>query len=377
MSNNNFGAKIISGVVILLAPALAFAFQAGDTQVNLRAGASEAYDDNITFAGTNPKSDSSTNLNLGLDAKYEGKTRSLDLSANLIHQFFQTYTGFDNTSENASLAYRQEFSKYQRMTLTESFTHSQEPTSLEDEFGRTGGRYSYYRNNLNFDYTREISQQFTMIYRLANEIYDPNRSDLSNSYQYLLGAEADYAFNSQTIVYAVYDFSQRIFDPGTDATFNVLGAGLRQYFTSQFYADLRASVDFIDSFNGRNYTKPAYQLSLTDEFDKDSKLTFSILKEYNANAYTEDLFNYWQSSISLNRQLTERLGAGINAFYGEGKYTSQGVDDKLKGVNIGLDYELLRDVKLNINYSYSKTSSNFSSRDYTRNYFSAGVKAIF
>jgi opacity protein-like surface antigen len=349
----------------------------GDVDVTVRAGAGEAYDDNITFANTNKKNDSSTNLNLGVDGKYEGKTRSLTFSADLSRQFFDTYTNFDNTSENASLTYNQEFSKYKRMSLKDSFTHSQEPRSLEDEFGRTSGRYSYSRNNISLDYTADISKQLSLIWRYANEIYDPSRKDLSNSYMNKLGVEADFAFNSQTIGYATYDFSYRTFDPGTSATFNILGAGLRQYFTNQLYADLRAGIDFIDSFNDRTYTKPSYQFSLTDEFDKESQLTLAILKEYSANAYSEDLFNYWQVSAALARQLLQRLRVNLNVFYGRGEYINFDINDRLRGAAMGLDYDLLHNLKLNLSYSYSKTVSNFSSRDYTRNYVSAGLRMEF
>jgi hypothetical protein len=377
MSNNSFGAKILLVAIILVTPGIVLAYQVGDVEINVSAGVNEAYDDNITYADTNQKKDSSTNLNLGLDAKYEGKTRSLDLAANLNHQIFDTYTDFDNTSENASLTYLQEFSKYDRISLRESFIHSQDPSSFEDEFGRSSGRYSYYRNNFDLSYTRDISQKLSLVYRYSNEFYDPNSQDSSASYLHKLGAEADFAFNSQTIGYASYDFSQRSFDPGTEATFNFVGLGLRQYFTNQLFADLRAGVDFISSFNNQNHTEPSYQLSVTDEFDQSSRLTLSFVNEYSANAYTEDLFNYWQVSAALSKQLLERLRCGLSAFFGKGEYPDLDIEDELKGVSLSFDYDLRHNLKLNLNYSYSKTSSNFSDRDYARNYVSAGLKAEF
>ncbi len=369
--------KMSFGVIFCLIPSLGWAYQIGDLEVTLRTSLSEAYDDNITFASTNQKNDLITGLNLGLDAKYEGKNRSLALSTDVSHQIFDTYTNFNNTSENISLTYQQEFSKYARLSLKDSFTHSQEPRTFEDEFGRTTGRYSYYRNNVSLEYTRDVTKQLSLIGRFANEIYDPSRSDLSRSILFKLGVEADYAFNSQTIVYAVYEFSRRSFELGRDAVFNIVGAGVRKYFTSQLYADLRTGMNFINSFNNRDYSKPFYQLSLTDELDNNSRLTFSLIKEYTVNAYTEDLFNSWQSSVSFSRQLLQRLSANLSAFYGEGEYTNQGIKDKLRGVGINLAYDLLHNVKLNSGYSYSKTTSNFSSRDYTRNYVSAGLRVDF
>ncbi len=368
---------MIIGIVAFLAPGVCFAYRVGDVDLELKASASEAYDDNITFVNTEEKKDSSTNLNLGLDGNYVGKTRSLYFSVNLNHQIFDTYSNYDNTSENLSLAYLQEFSKYSRISLKDSFTHSEEPRSFEDEFGRTSGRYSTNRNKFNAEFTRDYSQKFRLIWRYSYEIYDPSRSDLSSSYQNKLGAEADYAFNSQTIGYVTYDFSQRNFDPGSEATFNILGAGLRQYFTSQFYADARFGLDLINSYDERNYAKPFFFLSLSDEFDPTSKLTVSLVKEYTANAYTQDLFNYWQISASLTKQVFQRLRLGLNVFTGEGKYNSLGIEDKLKGLSLGLDYDLLHNLTAKLQYSYSQTESNFESREYTRNFISLGLRYAF
>ena len=141
--------------------------------------------------------------------------------------------------------------------------------------------------------------------------------------------------------------------------------------------DGRAGLDIIESFNDRTYTKPSFQLTVTDEFDKSSRLSVSLLKEYTVNAYTEDLFNHWQASVSFNRQVFQRLNAGLSAFYGEGKYASRGIEDELKGCKVSFDYDLLRDAKLFWGYTYSRTDSNSDTRDYARNFYSAGIKAVF
>ncbi len=363
--------------LLYLAPSLGWAYQIGEADIELRAGVIEAYDDNITFAGSNKKSGSNTSLNLGLDGKYEGKNRGLSFSADINHKFFNSYSNFDNTSENVSITFQQELSVYQRVSLRESFTHSEEPKSFEDEFGRNTGRYSYYVNNVSCDYAADISKQLSLIFHYANEIYDPNRADLSQSFQNSLGAQAEYAINSQSTGYITYDFTRRDFNPGTKVTFNTLGGGWRQYFTSQFYADSRAGIDFINSFSGRNYAKPFYQFSLGDQFDEQSRLTFSLSKEYTVNAYTEDIFNQWRSSIAFSKQILARLSSSLSVFYGEGEYTNQGIKDEFSGSSIGLNYELWHNTRFNAGYSYSKTDSNLDGRGYTRNYISAGLMMGF
>jgi hypothetical protein len=360
-----------------LLPVFSWAYQLGDTDVSLRAGASLAYDDNITFARDNRKSDSSTDLSLGLDAKYEGKTRSLGLSANLNHQFFQTYSNFDHTSENASLTYNQEFSKYSRMSLQESFSHTQEPRSFADEFGRTSGRYSYITNRLGLDYTHELSRQLSLIARFSNDLYDPSRSDLSRSSQNRASLEADYALSSRTITYAGYSLIRRDFSPGSDALFNILFAGLREYFTTQLFLDAGAGFNFIRSFNGRNYNRPFLQLALTDDFNATDRASLTLTKNYTANAYTQDLFNYWQVSCAFLKQVFPRLSLNADIFYGQGTYSAIDIKDKLSGSSLGLGYELWHNTKATLQYSFSQAKSNDSGRDYKRNYVSAGLTMNF
>ena len=135
----------------------------------------QAYDDNITLANDNEKDDFVTTLLAGLDVGYEGKTQTLTLSGDIKQQLYAREAGFNNLSEALRLNFNQEFSRYDRLRVTDSFTHADEPTSFEDDFGRTAGRYSYYRNTFNTEYTRDISRQISVQGHYGNESYNASR----------------------------------------------------------------------------------------------------------------------------------------------------------------------------------------------------------
>jgi len=59
----------------------------------------------------------------------------------------------------------QDFSKVDDVSIKDVLEHSYEPQSFEDALGRTNGRYSYFRNRLNVDYTRDLSKQLSAILR--------------------------------------------------------------------------------------------------------------------------------------------------------------------------------------------------------------------
>ena len=136
-------------------------------------------------------------------------------------------------------------------------------------------------------------------------------------------------------------------------------------------------VDFIAAYNERDYERPLIQASLVNEGDENTHGDLTFVKEYQANPYTEDLFNYWQASTSLTRQVLRRLSGSISGFYGEGDYVTLNITDKLSGVTLGMIYELTKNVKGDFGYRFSHTDSTVNSRDYSKNTVSLGITGEF
>ncbi|MCX5694934.1 MAG: outer membrane beta-barrel protein [Candidatus Omnitrophica bacterium] len=354
-----------------------YAYHIGNADLKINTSVTETYDDNITYASTDAKKDYIANLLLGADLDYEGKTNSLAFSGNLKYENFADNASFNNLAEDFSAIYRQELSKFDRFSVRNAFIHAEEPRSFEDEFGRNSGRYAYFRNIVTAGYSRDVSRNMAINADYTNEIDTYSRSDLSDTYLNAIGLGAEYTISSQTILLAGYNFSVRKFDPGTDATTNALSAGIRQYFTKQLFLEGKAGIDFIRSYDKKNYARPLFSLSLADEVNETTKFNLSFKKEYFNNAYSQDLFNEWRISAGLNKQLLARLGSNISAFYGNGEYVESGTSDNLRGINCGFDYDLRDNIKVNLNYVYSETSSNVSTREYKRNAVSLGVKVDF
>jgi hypothetical protein len=94
---------------------------------------SENYSNNITFASDeeNKVEDFRTMLNLGLDFKYEGKRRSLDLSGRVSRQIFEGTSNVSNPSENMSLTFNNEFSTYE-YNIAQYFNHIRSGINLNE-----------------------------------------------------------------------------------------------------------------------------------------------------------------------------------------------------------------------------------------------------
>lgn len=117
--------------------------------------------------------------------------------------------------------------------------------------------------------------------------------------------------------------------------------------------------------------------SLTDEINENTRARLSFIKEYSLNPYSEDVFDNWEVSASLDTAITKRLLSRVSVFYGDGKYIAADITDSLGGAKAGLSYELKKNMKLDVDYSYTKVISSDDSREFDKNSASCGLRMDF
>ena len=364
------------GAIGVFCAPIVYAFQLGVFDLNPTAVIQEKYDDNITSSSTNVKKDLITLISLGLEGVYETKADSLKLKGSVDQKVFAKESEFNNLSETFSAKYKKEFSQYNRITVDDSFTHADEPTSFNDEFGRTAGLYDYYKNYCALGFEHDFTEQFTGKFKYASEYYNPSRDDLSNSILNKPGAELDYAFSSRMIGSLYYDYSNRVFDPGGTVSTHSTAAGLRRYLTSQIYVDAKAGTDFIRTIDGSNTIRPNYFIGLTDEIDEITTAGISYVRDYGVSSTSNQLFNSWRIILTWGKQLAQRVYFNCGAFTGAGKFNS-GTKEDLKGASLGLDYEIRSNVKANLGYTFTRRNSSAFGQDYDKNTVTLGITIKF
>lgn len=371
--------KIVTSFIVLLIMSMpnGLAMHVGDFEITPKVSVTQSYDDNITYVATNEKSDWRLSPKFQLDALLEGKLRLLKLSGGIDRNIYYDNGDFDNTSENFDVNFMQELSKLDRIIILNSFDHTYEPRSFEDAFGRTLGRYGYYRNDFIFNYNRDLSKQMNVNVRYSNQINNISRSNSSDSYLNQVGARFTYYASSALVFFFTENFFYRTFHPGQDSYTNRVLAGIRKFFTKQLYIDAQVGPDFIRSFNDESYIRPYTEISIVDDLDEVTQIRIFFAREYQTNAYTQDLFDSWRIGGSVSRQFTKRLAADANVFYGHGEYLSIGREEDLWGGSLGMSYDLNRYWKGSLRYSHSTQDSNFSGSEYDKNVISIGVSAQF
>ena len=356
---------------------LLYAYKISDLDLDFQSTVTHIYNDNITSAQNDKKSDHSTNVSLGVAVNWEDKHRALNFSANIAHEFFYEYDNYDDTTENFTINFLNEFSEYERLSASNSFSHTYEPITFEDAFGREKGHYSYYKNRFSIGYEKDMTKQVSLGASYGCDMDEVSQEGSSDSSMHRVGFQGQYFASTSLIFLASYDFSHREFDPGADASTNMVSVGLRKFITSQLYFDGTTGIQFLKSYNKKNYTKPHIFLLLTNELDQSAQIRLSYTKQYYTNAYTQDLFDYWQTQAEVSRQFFERLGGTASIFYGEGEYISFDIKDEVSGIAAGLNYDFRENMKGSLTYRYSKTDSTVDSREYSQNKVIAGVTIGF
>lgn len=368
---------VLITVIFLLFPLEASAIRLHGVDIKLRGAVYETYDDNITYTKDNKIHDWITKPSVGATITYEGKNTTVTASGNYYHEFYIDNSGFDNNSGDATVTLNSELSKFDRITLSDTFTKTYEPRSFEDQFGFIGGRYSSTRNRVNFGYARDVSEHFGISTRYTNEYNSYSRSDLDKSFYNSAGIEGSYIVSSDLSFYTAYDFSRRDFDEGPHARVNTWTVGGRKYLTKQIYVDASSGVDFLRSFDETDYTKPFGIISLTDDISDRTNASLMFSKRYNTLSYSQDLFDQWQVSGRIAHELSKKLSGTLSAFYGHGEYVNSIETNDLVGASVGLRYDINDHWRANASYSFSNQDSNSVFSEYRKNTATLGLIAEF
>ncbi|MBI2555893.1 MAG: hypothetical protein HYW13_00435, partial [Planctomycetes bacterium] len=201
----------------------------------------ETFDDNIAFAKKDKQEDFITYAGIVLGARYEGKTRTFELTGAISNQTFAKNDTFNNITQHIDLNFKNEFSKRDRISLNNVFTHFEAPSSTDEgyfsqQFGRSAGRFEFFQNKFNVNYSNDIAKQLSLVIRYATEINVFSGIDRPNSFLNKPGLGLSYLFSPTATIFSLfYEFTSVQFETEEDSTINRIGPGIRQYITKKLY----------------------------------------------------------------------------------------------------------------------------------------------
>ncbi len=373
---------------------------------------SESYSNNTTYAldRDNRVEDFETMLNFGLDFKYTGKRVSLGFSGNIQREIFESSSDVSNPSENARLYFISEVTEYDRISVSNDFTHTKVPGQNQglfaydqckenneniglpsdiveslcneflEEFGRFKGRFDSYSNSLNLNYSKTISEQLSVgtsynYGQFWSDDVGTNDSDTHN-----IRLSMNYKYSQPTSFSLEYYYRISIFERGEDISRQSFTAGIKQYITRRLYFDGSIGADRTISGIGDDSIRG--NATLTNEISNKTSATLSYSQGTNISANTDDTFENWKITGRLSSQLLEDLNGSISAFYGKGEYSLTNVTDTLLGSSINMSYMFWHSkrgssMSGNLGYTYSDLDTTDVTRGYTRNSINTNLTLAF
>jgi hypothetical protein len=332
---------------------------------------SEKYTDNVTFSEEDKEEAFLTTFDLGLDIKYQGKRRMLEFSSGINRQ--ASKSSITNPSENLSLRFVNEFSRYDQLIVTNTFSHTRVPTSFEEEFGRTKGRFNSFRNSFNLSYNMAISRKLSVTTNYVNGLFWSSSEDVTDSRQNNFGCTFLYKHSVVTSGSLSYNLATSEFEEGGHITSHSISTGLTQYITKRLFFQGKVGLVFIE-----NNINISSTVSFNNAIDKKTNAKILFTKGTQIRTDREDTFRNWRITGEVSRVILEDLKSSISGFYGKGKFTLSGVEDRLLGANINLNTVLWKHKKGNnltgnFGYTFSNLDSTNKSRERTRSDINLGV----
>lgn len=359
----------ISAVISMLAPPNSHAFRYGDYEISIRGDLTQVYDSNINFDKENETDGFRTDAAISLGLNRAWRRATLRLNGYYSHGIYNNNSDIGTGSETLKLSFGYEPSAYMNLRLSDSFSHSQEPTSFQEEFGRISGRFDVYVNSLSLEATRAISKDLSATASYGNTIV--RKDEGSDSDVHSAGISLNYNYSIDKIFHFGYRYAfNKVQGEDSENANHSLVFGAEKYFTQRLTLTGQVALGRNDSDDA---TTSSMQLSLNQELDRRTSGTIS-LSWYNSDFIGGDsTSDSWQISGNLKRGLSDKVNGYVNLFYGEGTFRDIAGTDKLFGIGSKIDYEVTQRLRGYLNYSYSNLRSTDETRGYNKHLIGLGA----
>ncbi len=345
--------------------------------VTLRGYLSTSFDDNVTFSSANQKKDVVQSVLLGLDFNLQTSRNQFLAQCDLSRNLYFDNSSFDNTAYKMRLIDVFEISPRLRLSASNAYLRREEPSSFDDQFGRTSGRYRRDNNQFDMQFDYQVKSQMILQWMYTHQYTGYSRQDLEDTDKHQVGARVEYQFNESNRLGAGYEYSRRFFEKANEFTGHSVFVDYGHSLSAQLNFSVRAGEDFIANSTIVSTRQARYDVSLINDIDKTTRGGLKYRRGLSTYSYSQDLFDSYQFSLELSRELTSRLRINTAGFFGQGEYKKSRIRDCLSGVSVSAEYSFTEQISSGFEYSYSQTNSNQNIRSYERNLVSLQMKLRF
>lgn len=229
--------------------------------------------------------------------------------------------------------------------------------------------------------TEEAIGRIFFDYRRTDKDYTTNNSDFLDFIADQYSGRFTYKIAPNTRVYLDSVITKYDYTPGInielDNTDKRYRAGVKWDFTGKLTGDINIGYQDRDYIleNIQDISGLAYDGKITFAINSYTKVIGAAKRE-SVDSSLEEAGGFLRTtySVSLNHELTELLKINLDAAYANDELVfSSSREDKRYAYQMGIEYDLLRNVVISAGYTYEKRDSTQSIANYQANVFNISV----
>lgn len=327
----------------------------------------------------------------GFGAAYTRPDRTTPFSFNLDTSVIHYVDGvprFGGTFYNArgSASFEHRFSERLKVSNNFYLTYGVDPGTAYGYGASTtlwNGQYLYGYNNFNVSYAWTPRFSTTTSYTIDGIGYqDDLVANPEDRYTHLFAQQVSYALNKRTSLTAEYRYRMATYVTRADKNFTSQFAllGVDHAWSERTSGSFRGGAEFYDS-DRVNQTAPYAEAAVSYAVDRQTMVRwFAALGFNGAELATFNSRYGLNTGLQLHHQVTKRFSVNTSASYAYSEFDSGGAADVTEHsglISAGIGYQLLENLNLNANYSFSTLQSTDALREFDRHRVSLGATASF
>jgi hypothetical protein len=295
---------------------------------------------------------------------------------------------YGSTFYNGMAIFNFEHQFSERLKVSNNFyvTYGTNPNSAFG-YGATSalwnGQFLYGYNNFNVSYAWTPRFSTTTSYTFDGIAYEDSAVATSQDrYSHLLAQQFAYKIAQRTSLTAEYRYRLTDFTKSGFQNYHshFALAGVDHAWSENMSTSVRAGAELFQNGRG-SQTKPYAEAALNYAVAKQTQLRWFSMLGFNGALLGNYRSSYGvNTGVQLNHQISKRFSVNGGASYAHSELSGGTSPDQTQDsifLNTGIGYQLMDNVNLNANYSFSTQLSNDAQVEFNRNQVSLGATATF
>lgn len=295
---------------------------------------------------------------------------------------------YGSTFYNGRATFNFEHQFSERLKVSNNFyvTYGTNPNSAFG-YGATSalwnGQFLYGYNNFNVSYAWSPRLSTTSSYTFDGIAYEQSAVATSQDrYSHLFAQQIAYKVSQRTSLTAEYRYRMTDYtkSPFQNYHSHFALAGVDHAWSENMSTSVRGGAEFFQNGRG-SQAKPYAEGALNYAVAKQTQLRWFAMLGFNGALLGNYSSSYGvNTGVQLNHQISKRVSVNTGVSYAHSVLSGGTTPDQTQDavfLNAGIGYQLMDNLNVNANYSFSTQLSNNPQVEFNRNRVSVGATASF